>query len=608
MIKKLFATMLAAGLILLTTFAAQTLKKTDENGALSPELKKAAGKILAATVRETRQLNAPENRIRAGIIVAGLLWEQDEREARATFQNALLDLQNLFASINLPENEQMTRNERAEHYAMRDTLAAMRREFVLTLAGRDPQAALNALAGLKIKTLDEYDPLVADELELQLAAAVAQKDPEKSLASFARQFDANGLNYQFTETLKDLHRRDSGVAAKIAKDMLARIKRMKIIISLETDKYARQAVKGETDIWQLSHFINTATELNRTASRDKTKKTQPLYSAAEMKELVELIAGAYFAAGNPQPLAISQVMPEIAQFAPATAQRIKAKIGAENVKQLDRLLESQMYNIARLEKSVDELAADAERAAPDVRDQRLADAAFKAIENGDAQKAQMIAARIKDRKNYYYLFEQIGEALPLSKARSGDATEVRKMLAGIKTKPEKIKILTELASALAAKGEKQAAKKLLDEAMALMPASLKSYSEVESALRIAEVYAVAAPEQAFAILENGIAQSDEYINAGVKLTEFHTAGSSSENELLFGSISRQYLFSVPNGADLIKKLAHADIERTVSLTDKFQRPEIRIFVRLRVLEALLDENAAEKEKTARDLLAGDDET
>jgi len=409
------------------------------------------------------------------------------------------------------------------------------------------------------------------------------------------------------QSLKELFDRDSKVAANVAKEVFAKIKTSKIHVPLENDKTPVSTDRTKVDFWQLSYFITTASELNRKAKRDGEKKINPLFSDAEMKELVELTAGNYLSARNPVSTSISQIMTEVVRYAPQMAQQIRVKIGASNAQQLDKLLESQSYYISRNEKSLDELVKDAEISAPELRDQRFADAALKAIEEGDAEKAQTIAARIKQRKNFEYLDEQIEDALPLSKARRGDLSEVRKILATMKENSEKIAILTELATAMAMKGDKEAAKKLLDEAMSMMPAGVKNYSEIDSAVKIASVYAVAAPDSAFLIIESGILQSDEFINAGVKMDEFYISGSTKENELLFSSINRQFLTNVPNATGLIRDLSRADFDRLIDLAEKFQRPEIRLFVKLKILQALLDAKSAEKEKMSREELAGDDE-
>jgi hypothetical protein len=605
--KKLYAFLLIAGLVFPTAAKAQTTAPGVKSDRLTPEIKKKALELLLSVARETQQFNQAENRIQTRTIVADALWEHDEREARAIIQDALGELQNLVADINPPEGLEMNRTEKSKHYSERYKLAYLRKDLVLTLAAHDSQAALDALATLKPQKLEEYDPLEASELELLVTAAIVKKAPDKSYAVAREQLDANGVNYQFLELLKNLQKKDSSLAAALGRDLLAKIKGLKIRVPSAAGNSTPTNPQTEIDFSQVSSVLSTASEMNRAAVRDKSKKMLPVLSAAEMKELVEIIANAFLTERSPAAYAISQPMPEISRYAPPLAQRIRLKLGAEGSRQLDKVIESNaFYNDAK-EKSAEELAKIADVSAPDVRDSRYSSAAFKALEENEPEKAQAIAARIKDRKSYGYLFEQIEIAVPLAKARRGDRQEVRKMLFTLKTNQERITTLIELAAALAAKGENETAKELLDEAQQMMPAVLRKQTELEAAVKIAAVYSVAAPEQAFTIVENGIGQMNQYINSGIKLNEFYGAGAGEADELLFNSINKQVLIHIPNSVDLMKNLGRADFERAVNLADKFERPEIRQFVRLRIAQALLDGNAAEKEKKDREQLVGDDE-
>jgi hypothetical protein len=53
---------------------------------------------------------------------------------------------------------------------------------------------------------------------------------------------------------------------------------------------------------------------------------------------------------------------------------------------------------------------------------------------------------------------------------------------------------------------------------------------------------------------------------------------------------------------LFRTLGRADFERTVKLIDKFERPEIRLFARLRLVQSLLDPQADTKDKQKREQL------
>lgn len=617
-IQKLCALLLVAGLAFQTTVIAAPSATPDvKPGGLTPELKQNALELLSATAREAGQFNVPENRIRIKTIVFGLLWEHDEPAAKEISQNVFAELQNLLAENNPPENLEMTTTERSKRFQLRHNLAELRSEYLLTLAARDPQAASAALDALKVKLLEEeYDPLRTNDLELQLASAIAKKDPDKAYALAKEQLAAEGISHSFVESLKDLHGKNSRLAAELGKDVLTKIKNAKIRVpatagnppNAEGNAGANRPVQPEIEFWSVVNFINTASEMNRRASRDKEKKILPLLGEAEMREALDLIVRAFLSAHDPVPHSLASVMPEIIRYAPAQVQRIRLKIGASAAFDFDTVAEAASYQyIERKEKSAEELAKDAERAAPNIRNQRLVDAANKALEEDNPEKALEIASRIENRKEYAFLFEQINAALPIAKARRGDPAEVRKMLGALKNNQERIATLTELASALSAKGDKETAKNLLDESLQMLPAQIKKQPDLESSVKIAAALSTVAPEQAFTIVENGIAQMNEYINAGIRLGEFYEFGSIEQGELLYDSINRQVLHHAPNSIGLLKNLAQADFERTAGLADKFERPEIRLLVRLRIAQSLLDAEAAEKEKKMRERVQHEDE-
>jgi hypothetical protein len=605
-LQKILVLSLAVWLFAHSTIA-QTPPKTSETkpDEISAELKGDASKLLNSVGREAQQFALPENRIQTHIIVGDLLWENDEKAARAMFEHALGELQNLLNELAATPGEELSTSQQTELYSKKYAFSELRKQYVLTLAPRDPHAALAALRTLKTEPSgEEYDPMNEAALQLQLAASIAKKDPEKAYALAKQQLN-EGLSYQFFETLKDLYKTDAELAVKLSKDALAKIKSATIRptdaqgVSPKPLDADAKPVKLELDFWQVTSFLSTVSELNRQAERGKDKKT-PVFSEAEMKELTNLIAQAFLAEKSPAYHFIGSAMQDITRYARAQAVMIRRKIGAEAARQLDSIAESTSYYSEKNDKTSDELLAEAEKVAPDARDPRLSDAIYKAIEEENPEKAQTIAAKIKDRKSYQYLFEMIDSALPLAKAKKGDLPEVRKILATLKTNEERAATLSELAAALAGKGDREAATKLLEEAAPMLSSRLKKQEQLQSYLQVARAYSLAAPDRAFAMLENGAAQMNDFINAGIMLDEFYSYGSQKQDELIYNAINRQALTHVENSVELLKNLAKADFARTVDLADKFARPEIRVFVRLKLAQALLDAQAAEREKKERE--------
>ncbi|HEX8197347.1 MAG TPA: hypothetical protein VF571_14230 [Pyrinomonadaceae bacterium] len=623
---KLSAFSLVLWLLFQTTVPPVNKPAENKPEELSPELKIKAVELLKAVARESQQFALPENRIRAQTLAADLMWEEDEKAARAMFQNALVELQNLFAAVADAGGvaDEMKSAEQAELYGKRYALSELRREYVLTLAPRDPQTALGALQSLKSndnQPSEGYDPLSEQGLELQLAAAIAKKDPDKAY-SLAKNQLKDGISYQLVESLKDLYKKDSELAAKLSRDVLAKAKSVKIrtpsaasanVSNISGTMTTNTSISGDTmrpavteiDFWQVSSFLSAVSDLNRQAARDKDKKLVPALTEAEMKELVELLGNAFLVERTPAPYALSSTMKDIVRYSPALAQRIRARLGAEAVSQLESQVESSSYYTEKEGKTADELLAEAEKSGAEMRDTRLADAVWKALEEEDAEKAQTIASKIKDRKSYGYVFEQIETALPLAKARKGDLQEVRKILATLSTDAERINTIAELATTLAAKNDTEAAKKLLEEAVQLLPGRVKNQEQLTVSMQVVYAYSLADPEQAFAMIENNIAQMNEIINAGVTLDEFYEYGSVENGELMFSAMNRHGLMHVQRATDLVKNLAKADFDRTANLAEKFGRPEIRLFVRLKLTQSLLDSKAAEREKTEREQAQGE---
>lgn len=610
MIHKLCILLFVVGLAFQTNgFAAPTSTPDAKKSELPPELKENVLKLLSALPIETGQFSLPENRVGTGTIVADLLWQDDEKAARVLYQSVFVELQNLFADIKRVNVEEMSEAEKVEHYFKRLRLADLRREFVLTVVRHDPQTALDALDALKAEKAAGYDGLAAveTELELRVASEIAPKDPDKTFALAKRQIAAGGITTEIIESLKDLHKKESALSARIGREILAAVKTAKIrTISTggetSNDAAANQnsATRSELleiDFWKITAFINGASEMNRRATRDK--KMQPLLTDAEMRELIDLIADRFLSERSPALYMVSQVMGEITRYSPAKAQLIRRKVGEKVALEFDYITEASEYSRTFSEKTADELAQIAERSAPAARDRRYADAARRALEENDAEKAQTIAGRIKERENYGYLFDQIKTAVPLAKARRGDLAAVLKTLAALKTNGERSAALIELASALAAKGDRETAKELLGESRQMMPALVKTKTDLEAVVKLAEAYSSVAPDEAFTLVESVIAQTNEFISAGIALDGFYNRGSIEAGELHYDAINRQALLHVRNSINLLKNLAHADFARTVAFADKFQRPEVRLLVRLRLVQAFLDAEAAEKEKNMR---------
>jgi hypothetical protein len=597
----------------------KTIAESRETSKKGLSDKTKAVKLLIATGREAQQLATAKNRVQAQTNVAVVLWKYDEAEARTVFEGALADLQIMFREVLAAGSASDVANENDFSYAKRAAFAELRNNYVLQLAAFDPKLALAILKSFESPAFGkDYDPLGAGNLELQIASIIIKKDPQQAF-NVARQQLKKGFDYNLITTLTDMHKTDSELAAKLARETLENIKIAKTESGFESRKKSlekainalsnNQTVKSlpsaeetpeKTDISFVTAFFNMAAKLNRQAERQSDKKQSIVLTNEEMRELAEIITKAFLETNGDFLFLIAPSMPAITKYSPASAQLIRQKQKTEALLELDQLSNSFSFDSESDEKTLDELLTEADRASTtEERDLRLLTVVRKALNKDDAEKAVQIAERIKDKKAYDYLFEEIKAQVPLAQARRGDSKTVRKAIAAMKSETEKVKALTELIIALSAKNEREEALKLLDEAKTFLPSRLTRKTNLDSTLEIVTASSFIDTQTAFSMLENSVGQINDLIAASVLINEFYDYGAIENDELLFEAINRQSLSHVSRGISLINNLAAADFERTVNLADKFARPEIRLFVRLKIAEAMLDDEAAEREKQTR---------
>lgn len=576
---------------------AQT-KTTDEPKKLeiSAELKEKSLNLLNTLARETEQFYLGENRVKSRILVADLLWEYDEKQARAIFQNAIADLNSMIGQIP-PETEESA----DERYIQINPIRELRTEILMILAARDPKFALEALLTLNGKDAEGENLFGEDQtLELGIASKIAEKDPKQAYELAKKNLDS-GLEYTVFSTLEDLYKKDAELGARLAKDINSKIKSKKVSSPYEysnsnVNKTSNTATTGEgaaIGVWQVQMFLDSVKRLNRLAARDN--KT-PALGETEIKELVELLAQKYLNQPYLSAYDVSKIMPDITKYFPALAQAIRRKIASANTGDLDAQVRNQSIAEEVEGKTAEEISQIAEKKPVADRDDFYRQAAEKALEEGNAAKAKELYGKVKKKPEYDYMGDRIEMELPLSLAKLGDLRATREVLAQLKTPEERIEVLTNLAVSVAAKGDKKTAAALIDEARGMYNGKMKQRKNLSSVLQLGYAYSAIDTAQSFAMIESNIPFINDIIAAGILLDEFNEMGSVKSDEVRLDVVQSESYRNLKNGVVLIRNLAAVDFERISNLSDRFSRPEARFFARFRIAEALLDPDAEQVEK------------
>ena len=544
--------------------------RTTQSDELPKEIREKIVALLKTTAKDAAALTLPENRLMFLINTADLLWEHDDQGAREVFQNGMSDIRMMIAA-NAQKNAALALDEMEvfDSFLTGDgsatdaaSIGNLREMLILALAKHDPETAHRFLLETrpvfqkteKNQPVPEYlasakGMFTTEErdnaLEINLANLIAKSDPQRALEIALKKL-SGGISNDLSNLTVKLYLKDQERGAKLANEILKKLKTTKI----ESDHTARSVA--------LDLFKNAANALKAGEKKPDFAKN-PLLAESGLRELAELIAKAGLLANPESDYEFQGSLDLLTKYAPVSAAQLKRKIEAPKVA------------------AVKETGED--------KDPPVETAASKYIERARKEEETMEALKK-------------GVGSPDAKF---SLEETRQSLAKIKNRTQRMTMMSQIASTLAERGEKDAAKELLTEAKKMVNAQPKFWAHYAENLVVAQAYTRIDPAISFEMLENMIFHLDDTISGGVKVAEF-IAGETvmRDNELRLsgipgmGSMNILGGFGGRGGMDIassfdkdIQLLARADFDRTAALTNKFSRPEIRLIAQMLIIGSLL---------------------
>ncbi|MBA2619667.1 MAG: hypothetical protein H0U87_00550, partial [Acidobacteria bacterium] len=586
--KRAFTVFLCAAFAAAQNFAqiksASSVADAKDTARISPAIEEKSVALLSILARDAEQFYLPENRVASRVLIANLLWERDEKQARALFQAAVAELNSLVGRLPLDDAaDEENASTAEENFLTVDAVSELRSDLLLSLAARDPKAALDALQTLTRRKADGENFFTDDStLELSLAEKIAAKDPKQAY-EIARKNLEKSLGANLNSALENIYAQDAETGARLARDIIAKIKSGNTKIVSSGDYMTNSSIPTRTggvsnvvgemtsggvmmntgravvieapsivNVWEIHQFLQTVKKLNRKAASDK--RTPTALSEAEIKDLIDLLAQKYIKQQHLSPYEVGQVMSDITKYFPASAQAIRRKMAQNMGDELDAQMRNQDVQSETEDLSAEEISQIAEKkSAGDERDRFYKRAVEEALEEGDAVKAKEIYARVKKRDEYDYLNTRIETDLPLALAQKGEMREVRQMLTKSKTPEERIEILSALAATVAQNGDQKTAAALINEARAQYSGKMRQRRNLTSVLQLAQGYAFVEPEQSFSLLESNISYFNDLIAAGILLDDFNEYGSVKSDEVKLDVVRAASYSNAPNGVRLIRK-------------------------------------------------------
>lgn len=546
-------------------------------------------------IDEAQSLRLPENRIRIGMALAGSLWSRDEKRARSLWNGAADGLRELKAAIDGGDPEYLNQTQLPQQ---------LRQEIAQIAASHDPKLAVEFLRATRVDSPSRppnsgLTNLEAN-LEMRVAAQIAAKDPSEAL-SLAEDSLKITLDYEALSLLYNLQSQQKAVAERFLEDILDGIRTYGIGNSSATPV-------------ALS-LLNTWIENNRAAKDPSAPRTTPNLSLSNFdegtaRELSNMIIDALLSNAPARTVSaydrklefdgrsalypgqifgmlqqLKPMLPDIERLAPGRMAALRARIV-----ELEKSYAAQQGPWAAYQEltnagSPEALIEAAKTAPSEVADNLIQQAAWKAINQGDDERASQIIETLADPAQRAYLKAQVARQA-LYRAREQKKTaEARALLARLPL-DEQVSFLVQLAGSSVAEGDKPGAFQLLAEAQGLLAGRALNYGQLQAQMQIARAYEELDATKGAQIVERVIDQVNELAAAALVLNGFDVQGYFRNGEFIITGGNPLNMVANECGRALGNGALN-DVDRARLTAERFQRPEMRLIALLEIAQAAL---------------------
>jgi hypothetical protein len=629
LMKKLFVLTLVLGLF---CFSAWPVSAQDqpvpqpsaEELEQKAEREKNAYRLLDQVIDEAQSLRLTENRVRVQINAADMLWDQNQARARSLFSMAAEGV----AELGRSQPNAVRRVQPGTGTANFVTFEGgngpsnlrsfqLRQELVMAVARHDAALAYQLLAATKPPASLQPNPeqrgpranITSDEnLEQVLLGRIAALDPKLAAQNAEQMIDKGQLPSTIAEVISQLRKQDPEAAEKLTDKTVKRIQSANLLTSMETAGLVQTLLRpgprpageaaelkapapGRSPVLGQSAYVELLSNVVDAA----LKATPPQRGSVPQRARPGVAPGVNRQTGGPQPLTDAQieqnnarrllaisstVMPMIEQYLPAKAQLLRQKFSELGMP----VSLAQTFSSNQGDLTADALVQAAASAPQQMQSRLYQQAANRALEEGDTERARQIANDHLQNNARDSVMRRIDFSEMAKVADGARVEDVRQAVARLQSEDEKINFLLQVANN-AQKENPKLATQLLEDARQIANRRATGYQHFEQQLKVAHAFATLDPARSFEMLDSGISHLNELLGAAAVLSGFEV------NMFRDGEMAIQGGNGLTNmvnrfGQELAL-LAKSDFERSDTLAGRFQFAEARIMTRLSIVQGLL---------------------
>jgi len=536
--------------------------------------------LLADSLAEVQNLRLPENRAVFYARIGNLTWPQDQKRARTLFRNAANELINAqtFAeskrAIN-PDNELLQGGN-------------SRQQILNTIAARDAELALELLVSTRpfnirraLETIPEKNQkisnyrqnnfyLVQNEnyMEQNFYRMAAEQSPERAV-KILKDALSKGLTNDTFNQLERLSQKDATVAAEMASQVVDKLLRSTYMAE-EQQNYVDISLTNAILNYQISRRIDDGRKLK--------------FDDAQIQSLAAHFINAYIAdqrvAG-----AIGQGIVSIAEkLRPSSIEQIKrvnARMYPQNGgSEQDAAFQKLMSN----DTPVEQMLAEAEKFPMSNRRQIYQTASNRLMAAGNWQGAREVITENFASDDGDYTLTNFDQQIVYNLIGQGKFADAENVIDGLLVQ-HRVPLLVNLASSVFNRDQKENrtyAIAILGKARQLVSEKPGNSNEMGLLMQLIGGYSQIDQAEAIHLFEAVVPKLMQLTDAAAVINGFQLNSNVRDGEFIAGYGSPLDQFG--GSSYMFATFAKYDLDRTVNLIDVFKRPEIRISLKLQMLD------------------------
>lgn len=584
------------------------------------KLEKKAVALLEQVVTDSQVLKLPENKIRVNIAAGDLMWDKSPARARSLLTDAGAMLGQVMVEVDRTDRDDMM------------MVNQLRQDLVLTAGRHDaelgyqllhstqqpPQTQTTAAGPGRGNRQFVFDQ--GSNLEQALLTTVATTDPKFAYQKAVESLDKGDFPTSLSRILTQLQTKDEELFKKLSDKTLNRLASDSLLASRQATSVAMNLLSPGPMPASTSGTQQTQTPVNTNANT-----RAPILSESAYHDLMDSAITAALSVTSMGPInniqrgggaakkidalqqlqqqqnppddatvrqnnarsilfSLQGMLPQIDQYMPERAQSVRQKLTELGVNTNTTQTFGNQMRTAMQQGSSDSLVTAASTAPPQIQSRLYQQAAQKAIDEGNTDKALDIASNHLDEAGKTAIMQAVDFKKLTMTASPEKMNEIKQKLAALPSDSERVKYLIDLATATQ-KDNQKLALRFMDDARTLIARRALNYNDFQDQLKVADAYATLDAKKSFEIMDAGIAQLNELLQAATILNGFEVdifkegELSLKANDDLVGMVSRY-------GAQL-SALAKVDFDGARSSAEKFQMPEPRMNARLMIVQSIL---------------------